>query len=242
MNRIAKEISEDGGNVVPLKYQHLLSNRVRELLEEKDLTIEVEEQTIPYAVWQPFSFAGLHEFFPSTNHNYGQDRNGNTVDRHNIEDKDIGENILETVNNFFARTGLDTTDIHWWPVYTYTQNVANVSRVFFTANSNNTPLSGTKFAGFAFKTKEKTSLAEDLSHKEWNEYQLSALENALIPVEAWTNGDLISISLKYKNHTIAVSPYSDKTVEFFDYKIISLISSGNARYRELKILENANFS
>lgn len=241
MNRIAKEISEDGGNVVPLKYQYLLSNKVRELLAEKDLIVEVEEQTTPYTIWQPFSFAGLPEFFPTTNHDYGQDCDGNTVDRHNIENNDIGKNISETVNNFFTRTGLDTTDIHWWPVYTYTQNVANVSRVFFTANSNNTPLSGTKFAGFAFRTKEKTSFTEDLSHKEWNEHQLSVLENALIPVEAWTNGDLISITLKYKDRNLAVAPYCDKSVEFFDYKIISMISSSNARYRELKILENANF-
>ena len=80
MNRIAKEISEDGGNVVPLKYQYLLSNKVRELLAEKDLIVEVEEQTTPYTIWQPFSFAGLPEFFPTTNHDYGQDCDGNTVE------------------------------------------------------------------------------------------------------------------------------------------------------------------
>lgn len=239
MKRIAKEISEDGGNVVPLKYQHLLSNKMRELLDEQDLTVEVADQEVPYAIWQPFSFAGMPEFFPSTNHDYGQDRNGNTVDRHNIESEDIGANIAETVAKFFTRLDVDTTNVQWWPVYTHTQTVGNVSRVFFTANSNNLPLSGAKFAGFAFKTKETTSIPEDVSSKEWNEYALAELENALIPVEAWTNGELVDISIKHKGQVLARSLYCDTSVDFFDYKIAYLVNSCSGELHRIKRAEAA---
>ena len=199
MNRIAKEISEDGGNVVPLKYQYLLSNKVRELLAEKDLIVEVEEQTTPYTIWQPFSFAGLPEFFPTTNHDYGQDCDGNTVDCHNIENNDIGKNISETVNNFFTAelvliqlifTGGQSIPIPKMSLMSveYFSLQIVTTRLYLAPSSQD----------LRFRTKEKTSFTEDLSHKEWNEHQLSVLENALIPVEAWTNGDLISITLKYK--------------------------------------------
>lgn len=239
MSRIAREVSEDQGNVLPLEYQYLLSTKSRELLHEKGLTVEVTEQEVPYAIWQPFSFAGFTEYFPETNHDYGQDHNGNTVDRHNIDSQDIGATIAETVSKVFARLNVDTVNTHWWAIYTHTKTVGGINRTVFTSDSNNLPLSGAKLAGFAFKVKETPSISEDVSNKEWNDYTLAELESALIPVEAWTNGELLSITIKYKGQSLGKSMYCDKSVEFFDYKIDHMIDLCSSELHRMNKNEDA---
>ncbi len=133
-------------------YCDLVSEDIKSQLSELDLEIEIYTTGDSIPMTKPFSVAFIPKVLTQTHLEFAPVFPTDHID---IKDSQIGATVLETIDTVIADLNLNKDHIIYWPIYTYENKNPKQGeyRRKFTVDTQNLPLTGAVFMGFAYRSK-----------------------------------------------------------------------------------------
>lgn len=201
------------------EYQHLISEKGREVLRENRLIVEIEKsKSCPFI--NNICFAGMFKQIPlvcerpeSLYHNRAY-----TV----IKANEVAEDDDDTVKNVLARLGYDLDKTYYLKVYSYELETPNEKGLtqFFTTNKQDATNDDAKFAGFTYVDLRTQEVQQD-TLEEWVAAKKKFTINCLKPISLWLNEKWITLKILDADSGQYINEYDNSSnTEFADGKIL----------------------
>lgn len=207
-------------------FNNLLDEEAKHLLEELDMTVDIEPSTHCYPLRMPFKLAGFAEYLPYDDSNQHSGMHFTKISKHDIGSCDVG-----TIEGVLIRLNQDLQTTSYWAIYLHelpAPNEKGLTKVF-RLESHSVDAKAVYFAGFAYRTKNgispriersdamkgritRSQKLADMTEQRlvawennWETSVIKALKEALLPVSRWVNGMFVELNYLESNTGACIS-------------------------------------